>query len=253
MLKIIKVSREQNKQILFIATMLLLLVVLSLYMDSLKPLFHSWFPDLNQVIYQRESFITLVSEHLQLVLLSTAISVIIGVGLAIFVTRKSGQPFEKMVTSLSAIGQTFPPAAVLAIAVPMVGFGFYPAIVALTIYGLLPIIENSIQGFKQIPISVLESAEGMGMSERQRLWSVELPLALPLIIAGIRVSMMINIGTATISATVGAKSLGTPIIAGLVNQNVAYVIQGSLLVALLALLFDRLFDLLLLFIKKSKS
>lgn len=151
------------------------------------------------------------------------------------------------------LAETFPPAAVLAIAVPMVGFGFYPAIVALTIYGLLPIIENSIQGFKQIPISVLESAEGMGMSERQRLWSVELPLALPLIIAGIRVSMMINIGTATISATVGAKSLGTPIIAGLVNQNVAYVIQGSLLVALLALLFDRLFDLLLLFIKKSKS
>lgn len=225
-----------------IAILAALFVALIIALPQTKPWFAAWFPDLAQPMYERESFADLTLSHLVLVAVSSTIAVLIGVGLGIAVTRKSGREFEPLVTTISAIGQTFPPAAVLAIAVPMVGFGFMPALVALTLYGLLPIIENTIRGLKGIAPDVLASADGMGMTAWQRLWQVELPLARPAILAGVRVSVMINIGTATIGSTVGAKSLGTPIIAGLVNHNVAYVIQGAVLVALMAVLVDKVFE-----------
>lgn len=231
--------------LLVLVLMLLAFAVLTVAMPQFKPLFSAWFPTLPQPMYDRESFVALTWAHIQLVIASSLMAVLIGVGLGIAVTRKAGHEFEPLVSACSAIGQTFPPAAVLAIAVPMVGLGFLPALVALTLYGLLPIIENTIRGLKAIPPAVLTSADGMGMSTVQRLYQIELPLALPMILAGIRISVMINIGTATIGSTVGAKSLGTPIIAGLVNHNVAYVIQGAVLVALLAVITDKGFEVLI--------
>lgn len=219
-----------------------LFMALVVAMPLLKPWFAAWFPELAQPMYDRESFFALTMAHIHLVAVSSAVAGIMGVGLGIAVTRKPGREFEPLVATSSAIGQTFPPAAVLAVVVPMVGFGFWPALVALTLYGLLPIIENTIRGLKGIAPDILASADGMGMTPWQRLWQVELPLARSAILAGIRVSVMINIGTATIGSTVGAKSLGTPIISGLVSHNVAYVIQGSVLVALLAVLVDKIFE-----------
>lgn len=226
--------------------LMLMLVFIALVglMPQFKPLFAGWFPDLRQPMYERDSFIALTLAHLQLVAVSSLLAVLIGVSLGIAVTRPAGREFEPLVSACSAMGQTFPPAAVLAIAVPIVGFGFWPALLALSLYGLLPIIENTVSGLKNVAPAVMESASGMGMSARQRLRYVELPLALPVILAGVRVSVMINIGTATIGSTIGAKSLGTPIIAGLVNHNVAYVIQGAVLVALLAVIVDKVFDAL---------
>lgn len=242
MLGLVLISWKNYRSLLVLAALLTVLVVA---MPLSKPWFAAWFPELAQPLYNRESFFALTVAHIQLVAVSSIIAVIIGVGLGVGVTRKSGQEFEPLVTTCSAIGQTFPPAAVLAIAVPIVGFGFGPALVALTLYGLLPIIENTIRGLKGINADILTSANGMGMTPWQRLWQVELPLAKPIILAGIRVSVMINIGTATIGSTVGAKSLGTPIIAGLVSHNVAYVIQGAVLVALLAVLVDKVFERLI--------
>lgn len=226
----------------FNAILAVVFVALVLLMPRFEPLFAAWFPDIGKPMYDRESFLSLTLAHIQLVGVSSLLAVIIGVGLGIAVTRQSGKEFQPLLSACSAIGQTFPPAAVLAIAVPMVGFGFLPALVALLLYGLLPIIENTIAGLKGIAPAVLNSADGMGMTAWQRLRQVELPLALPVILAGVRVSVMINIGTATIGSTVGAKSLGTPIIAGLVSHNVGYVIQGAVLVALLAVLVDNAFE-----------
>ena len=121
--------------------------------------------------------------------------------------------------SVAHIGQTFPPVAVLALAVPAVGFGVKPTMIALVLYGLLPIFENTITGLRQVSPTTLEAADGMGMSPSRRLVSVELPLALPVILAGVRVSTVINLGTATIGSTVAAKGLGEVIIAGLIRRT----------------------------------
>ena len=127
---------------------------------------------------------------------------------------------------------------------PLVGFGEKPTLIALFAYGLLPIFENTMVGLKTVPPAVLEAASGMGMSARQRLLSVELPLAMPLILEGIRLSLVINVGTATIGSTVAAKGLGEVIIAGLLSNNTAFILQGGLVTGLMAvLLYDALASL----------
>ena len=157
---------------------------------------------------------------------SSLISTVVGAGLGVFVTRPAGRDFRAIVNAIASIGQTFPPAAVLAIAVPMVGFGTLPTLLALMLYGLLPIVENAIAGLEGVPPPVREIAEGMGLSSLQVLRDIELPLAAPIIVAGIRTSVIINIGTATIGSTVGAVTLGTPIIGGLVSEKLPHVVQG---------------------------
>jgi osmoprotectant transport system permease protein len=122
------------------------------------------------------------------------------------------------------------------VAVPLVGFGQWPTLIALFAYGLLPIFENTIAGLDSVPPAVREAADGMGMSPGERLRQVELPLALPLIMEGVRLSLVINVGTATIGSTVAAKGLGEVIIAGLLSNNTAFVLQGGLVTGLMAIL-----------------
>jgi len=178
---------------------------------------------------------------LSTVCIAAAASTAVAVGLGILVTRPFGMQFLPLSRTLVNVGQTFPPVAVLAVAVPMVGFGEKPTLIALFAYGLLPIFENTIVGLKTVPPAVLESAAGVGMSARQRLLSIELPLALPLILEGIRLSLVINVGTATIGSTVAAKGLGEVIIAGLLSNNTAFILQGGLVTGLMAvLLYDAL-------------
>jgi len=117
-----------------------------------------------------------------------------------------------------------------------VGFGEAPTLIALFAYGLLPIFENTMVGLQGCSRELLEAASGMGMDARQRLLRVELPMALPLILEGIRLSLVINIGTATIGSTVAAKGLGEVIIAGLLSNNTAFILQGGLVTGLMAIL-----------------
>jgi osmoprotectant transport system permease protein len=167
---------------------------------------------------------------------AAAASTVVAVGLGVLVTRPAGREFLPLSRTLVNIGQTFPPVAVLAVTVPLIGFGEKPTLIALFAYGLLPIFENTIVGLQTTPPAVLEAASGMGMSARQRLLSVELPLAMPLILEGIRLSLVINVGTATIGSTVAAKGMGEVIIAGLLSNNTAFVLQGGLVTALMAVL-----------------
>lgn len=219
----------------------LLFAVLLLRMDVLRPVLHWAFPDVEPVIYERGSFFALFLSHLGLVAIASLAATLFGIALAVFVTRPAGRDFRAMVNALATVGQTFPPAAVLAIAVPIVGFGPRPTMIALFLYGLLPIIENAITGLEGVPRGVREAAEGLGLSSWQRLRDVDLPLAAPVILAGIRVSVTIAIGTATIGSTVGALTLGTPIFNGLVANKLPFVLEGAVLVALFAILTDMLF------------
>jgi osmoprotectant transport system permease protein len=190
-------------------------------------------------IYDQGSLLALALAHLATVFAATAASSLLAVALGIFVTRPSGAEFLPLSRTLVNIGQTFPPVAVLAIAVPLVGFGEAPTLIALFAYGLLPVFENTISALRSCPATVVEAADGMGMSPRQRLWAVELPLAMPLILEGVRLSLVISVGTATIGSTVAAKGLGEVIIAGLLSNNTAFILQGGLVTGLMAvLLYD---------------
>jgi osmoprotectant transport system permease protein len=124
--------------------------------------------------------------------------------------------------------------------VPLLGFGFLPTVFALFLYGLLPVVRNTIAGLNAVPAHLVDAARGMGMSRMQILFRVEIPLAARVILAGVRISVIINIGTAMIGAVIAAGGLGSPIIAGLVQNNLAYLIEGAVPAALLAILIDQL-------------
>ncbi len=219
-----------------------LLLVLAATMPYLESLFRVIEPDMREVIYRRAGFFTLLAQHVMVVAIASLLAVTLGVGAAIAVTRPAGRDFLPLVSQLASIGQTFPPVAVLALAVPALGFGTLPIIVALLLYGLLPIVRNTLAAIDDIDPGLRESALGMGMTAGQVLRQVELPLAAPVILAGIRTSVTINIATAALGATIGASNLGDPIIAGIVNSNTAYIVQGALLIGLLALTVDSAFE-----------
>ena len=197
------------------------------------------FPGESQVLHPRASLLTLVMQHVALVGISSSLTIAVGVPLGIFVTRGVGKPFLAVTNDITALGQTFPPVAVLALAVPLTGFGFKPTVLALVLYGLLPVVRNTIAGLMAVPHASRDAARGLGMTARQTLVRVELPLAARVILAGIRTSVVINVGTAMIGAVIGAGGLGSPIVAGLVQDNLAFVIEGALPAALLALLLDQ--------------
>lgn len=220
--------------------LLIFLVKPHLFQPLLRPLVDEGVP----VIYDRANLMILTLQHLGLVAAATLGSSVIAIAMAISVTRKWGAEFLPLSRSLVNIGQTFPPVAVLALAVPIFGFGDKPTLIALFLYGMLPIFENTLTGLTALPSPVVEAARGMGMTGLQRLMKVELPLAMPIILAGIRLSAIIGLGTATIGSTVAAKTLGEVIIAGLISNNLSFIVQGGLVVAALAVLIFGLFQML---------
>ena len=221
-----------------------LLVAFLVFPASFAPVFRPLTQFGAPPIYDQGNLLALALAHMATVCLAAAASTAVAVGLGILATRPGGREFLPLARTVVNIGQTFPPVAVLALAVPLVGFGEKPTLVALFAYGLLPIFENTVIGLQTCPPAVLEAASGMGMSARQRLWSVELPLAMPLILEGVRLSLVINVGTATIGSTVAAKGLGEVIIAGLLSNNTAFVLQGGLVTGLMAILLYEALSLL---------
>lgn len=218
------------------AALLAVLIAFLVSPDLFDPLLKPLVQDNAPAIYNQVSLLTLTLLHLRTVAIATTGAILVAVTLAILVTRSFGAEFLPLSRSLVNIGQTFPPVAVLALAVPILGFGEKPTLVALFLYGLLPIFENTLTGLTTLPPSMMEAARGAGMTDRQRLFKVELPLAMPVILAGIRLSVVISLATATIGSTVAAKTLGEVIIAGLQSNNIAFVLQGGLIVGALAVL-----------------
>jgi len=233
---------------LLVAALAAFLIRPELFRPLLAPLCDPGQP----VIYDRASLLSLTLSHLATVAIAIGGATIVAVGLAILVTRPIGAEFLPLSRSIVNIGQTFPPVAVLALAVPVVGFGEQPTLIALFLYGLLPIFENALTGLTRLPPAVVDAANGMGMTETQRLWKVEAPLALPVILEGVRLSTVIGLATATIGSTVAAKGLGEIIIAGLLSNNLAYIVQGGVVVAVLAvILYDALSGLERVFARRA--
>ena len=186
----------------------------------------------------KELFIR-ISEHVKMVGLAEIIAVGVGIPFGIFVSRPKFSKISPLVMGIVNVGQTIPTMAIVAIvAVILGGFGFTPAVIALFIYGLLPIVRNSYAGIKNIDPAIIEAAKGMGMSKRQIIWKIELPLARRIIIAGIKTSTVVNVGTAALAALIAAGGLGMIILAGLLNNIPLLLLQGAAPTAALAMVLD---------------
>ena len=181
-------------------------------------------------------------EHLMLTGISIGIAVVIGLPLGIWIARNALA--RGTVLGTAGIFQTIPSLALLAFLLPFLGIGALPAVVALTLYALLPIVRNTYTGLAGISPDIIEAAHGVGFTDRQRLWMVELPLALPVIVAGIRTATVIGVGIATLSAFIGAGGLGDFIIRGLALNNTRLILLGAVPAAALALLLDYLIGLI---------
>jgi osmoprotectant transport system permease protein len=182
---------------------------------------------------EQADFLELLAQHLQLTVLSVLIAVIVAVPLAIVASRF--EVVAKPLNSLAAIGQTIPSLAILGLMLPILGIGFRPALVALTIRAILPIFLNAYVGIRGADRAVVDAARGMGASNAQLLTMVELPLASPVIFAGIQTATVQNIGLATLAAFIGGGGLGDLILQGLAMVDTPVLLAGAIPVALLAM------------------
>ncbi|HXP34177.1 MAG TPA: glycine betaine ABC transporter substrate-binding protein [Chthoniobacterales bacterium] len=184
------------------------------------------------------------TRHLELAGFSLLLSVLVGIPLGIFASR--GGAIGHVILGFAGIVQTIPSLALLALLVPLPFFGISvrTAIAALFLYGLLPIVRNTATGLQDIPRALRESAIALGLTPAARLWQIHLPMASRSILAGIKTSAVINVGTATLAALIGAGGLGEPILSGLNLNDHATILQGAIPAAVLALLVQSLFDLL---------
>lgn len=188
---------------------------------------------LNYLMQNKSDFLQALAVHLQLSLFSLLIGILLCVPLGILCAKKA-----RLSTSIMGAVNSFrviPSLAILVIMMPLLGNGFLPALVALTILSCPPIVINTFLGISNVSASVKESATGMGMSDRQRLFRVEIPLALPLIISGIRTAAVEVISSATLAAFIGGGGLGTFIVNGLGMYDFSIVMVGAVPVALLAI------------------
>jgi len=173
--------------------------------------------------------------HMYMVLIAEFTVILIGVPLGILVTRPGFRKLATPVVGGANAGQSIPSMAIVAIMVPLLGMGFWPAIVALSIWGLLPILRNSYAAINNINPAIVEAARGMGMTRGQIARRIELPLAVPVIMTGIRVSTVVVVGTATLAALIAAGGLGRIILAGVFSGQPLITLQGAAPTAALAI------------------
>ncbi|MGX8177505.1 ABC transporter permease/substrate-binding protein [Exiguobacterium artemiae] len=177
-------------------------------------------------------------EHIQLSVLSLVIACLIAIPLGIYLSRH--KKFSEWSIGVTSVIQTIPSLALLGLMIPLVGIGTVPSVIALVLYALLPIVRNTYTGLAEVDPSLKEAARACGMTPTQSLLKVELPLALPVMMAGIRTAMVLIIGTATIAALIGAGGLGSIILLGIDRNDNYLLLLGAIPAALLALLFDGL-------------
>jgi osmoprotectant transport system permease protein len=180
----------------------------------------------------------LSKQHMWLVAVSGSIAILVGLPLGILLTRERVRRYANLVVQFVNIGTTVPTLAILAIAMTVMGLGAPPAIFALFVLTLLPIVLNTVAGIESVPRPLLEAARGMGMTRFEILWRVELPNAAFVILAGIRTALAINVGTAPLAFLIGAGGLGELIFTGIDVSEPGMLLAGAIPTALLAVLTD---------------
>ncbi|MBN1085987.1 osmoprotectant ABC transporter inner membrane protein YehW [Klebsiella pneumoniae] len=189
---------------------------------------------------RRVDLIYLGQQHMKLVFWSLLFALLIGIPSGILLSRPFARRWAEYVMQIFNVGNTLPPLAVLALAMVVIGIGDRPAIIALFLASLLPIVRNTYAGLCSVPASLLEAADGIGMTKGQRLCQVELPNAWPVMLSGIRVATAINVGTAPLAFLIGASSYGELIFPGIYLNDFPTLILGAAATALFALILDML-------------
>lgn len=190
------------------------------------------------LIERRHELATMTGQHIYLVFVSTALAVLFGVPLGLALTRRQG--LAKPVIGFASVMQTVPSLALFGflIPIPFLGIGDRTAIVALVLYALLPILRNTYTGVLSVDAAVIEAGRGMGMTDWQRLRFIEIALALPMILAGVRIAVVVCVGLATIAAAIGAGGLGDFIFRGLSMVDYRLILAGAVPAAVLAIAAD---------------
>ncbi|GAA4284457.1 ABC transporter permease [Brevibacterium daeguense] len=188
-----------------------------------------------------QSLLTALGEHIVLAAVSTVVTLVIAVPLGVLLTRPFTQRVRPFIIGVLTLGQAVPTIAILVLlAVAFLFLGFQAAIVGLVLYAIIPVLLNTMVGLEQVDENVLEAGRGMGMSKGRVLTRLELPLAVPVMLAGVRTALVINVGTATLVTYINAGGLGDIIVAGLSTNRVVVQIVGAVLTAVLALFIDYL-------------
>jgi len=203
-----------------------------------------WVQAWNYVLKYPDKIGDWVLQHLYIVLVANATAAVLGVLIGIYVSGKGRERIAETVIYFASIMMTVPSLALFGIlmgilyALSLPSIGFLPVVIALTLYGLLPIIRNTHTAIREVDPAMIEAGRGMGMSELQILGRVKLPLAVPVIMAGLRQAMVMNIGIAAIGSYIGAGGLGQPIFRGLANYRKDLIVVGAVFVSLLAIVVD---------------
>jgi osmoprotectant transport system permease protein len=216
------------------AVLLAVLAILALYVSSQS------LDSIEERVVNVPSIVPAVGQHIVLTAVSTALVLIIAVPIGIVLTRPFARRFVSPAVAVFNVGQAIPSVGVLVLLAIVWNIGFWPAVVALVAYSALPVLRNTVVGLQQVDPAVIESGRGMGMSRTGVLAHIELPLAVPVILTGLRTALVINVGAAALAALTNAGGLGTIIIAGLVQNRPIVTIVGSVLTAVLALFVDYL-------------
>jgi len=179
-----------------------------------------------------------VLRHMYLVVVSTLFVIIIAVPLGILLTRPFARRVSPPLVAVANVGQAIPSVGVIVVLALAVGFGIRYAIIALVLYAFLPVLRNTMVGLQQVDRSIIEAGRGMGMTKLAVLLRIELPLAVPVVLAGVRTALIINVGTAAVATLTNAGGLGDIIYTGLIQSRSVVTITGAVLTAALALLVD---------------
>lgn len=200
-------------------------------------LFTAW----DYLLAHSDKFVELLRQHVILVFASVSLAIAVAVPLGILATRSDRA--RGIILGVGNVAQTIPTLAIIALVFPLLGIGFFPAFVGLFAYAILPILTNTITGIEDVDEGTVRAAEGMGMTEWEILREIQLPLAVPVIFAGIRTSTVINVGTAYLAFFIGGGGLGVWVISGINLYNMPQVLAGAIPGALLAIALDSLFAL----------
>lgn len=198
----------------------------------------AWGVGMETIRARQVDLLYLGKQHLLLVFSSMALALAVGIPSGILLSRPAARRFAEYVMQIFNVGNTLPPLAVLALAMVIIGIGDRPAIIALFLASLLPIVRNTYAGLCSVPASLIEAAKGIGMTRWQQLRQVELPNAWPVMLSGIRIATAINVGTAPLAFLIGASSYGELIFPGIYLNDFPTLILGAAATALFAMILD---------------